>query len=211
MEGIAGRQSYADFPPSSQCTSLASQPRMPAIKSSIAVLSPRLSEPRAEAVRHIERLWFRHTTGSGGGGRYGLCWRSEELPTLDGDERSVPLVHPPTRGMRCITMRISSRRSRGSRTAGTPGRSAARGCCGPRGTAPASPRRTCEPVAGIHRRERLAAAGPHLDQRAGVVLGQRPLEVLDRSLLHRPQLRGIQRGKGFQLAAHLGVEAHEPE
>ena len=114
---------------------------MPCRKSSIVVLSPRLSEPRAEAVRHIERLWFRHTTGSGGGGRYGLCWRSEELPTLDGDERSVPLVHPPTRGMRCITMRISSRRSRGSRTAGTPGRSAARGCCGPRGTAPASPRR----------------------------------------------------------------------
>jgi len=67
----------------------------PCRKSSIVVLSPRLSEPRAEAVRHIERLWFRHTTGSGGGGRYGLCWRSEELPTLDGDERSVPLVHPP--------------------------------------------------------------------------------------------------------------------
>ncbi len=68
-----------------------------------------------------------------------------------------------------------------------------------------------EPVTGIHRHERLAAAGRHLDQRAGVVLGQRPLQVLDRSLLDRPQLRGVQRGEGFQLAANLGVKANEPE
>src|SRR5208337_2821651 len=68
-----------------------------------------------------------------------------------------------------------------------------------------------QPVAGIYRRERLAAAGRHLDQRAGVVLGQRPLQVLDRSLLDRPQLRGVERGQGFQLAAHLSVKAHEAE
>ena len=45
MEGSAGRQSYADFPPSSQCTSLASQPRMPAIKSSIASCRPDYRNP----------------------------------------------------------------------------------------------------------------------------------------------------------------------
>ncbi len=76
---------------------------------------------------------------------------------------------------------------------------------------PPRPAELDEPVTSIHRRERLAAAGRHLDQRACVVLGQGLLQVLDRSLLHRPQLGGVQRGEGLQLAANLGVEAHEAE
>src|SRR5947208_2413541 len=40
-------------------------PLTPCRKSSIVVWSPRLAEPRAEAGRHIERPWFRQTTGSG--------------------------------------------------------------------------------------------------------------------------------------------------
>jgi hypothetical protein len=70
-----------------------------------------------------------------------------------------------------------------------------------------------EPIAGVHGGQRLAAAGRHLDQRPGAVLGERLLQVLDRPPLDRPELRGEKRRQVFQLIPHLlrGAEQGEPK
>ena len=60
-------------------------------------------------------------------------------------------------------------------------------------------------------RERLAAAGRHLDQRAGAVLGQRIFEVGDRLDLRLPQALGRQLRHGPQIGAKLVVELRQAD
>ena len=49
-----------------------------------------------------------HAGGYGGGGRFGLCWRSEEVPTPWKEMNGGCLLSiPKTHGLRCIMMRIS--------------------------------------------------------------------------------------------------------
>ena len=58
--------------------------------------------------------------------------------------------------------------------------SACRGSCGPRGTGRAGPGVLDEAVDGVDGGERLARARRHLDERAGLVAGERALQARDR-------------------------------
>ena len=60
-----------------------------------------------------------------------------------------------------------------------------------------------EPVAEVDGGEGLAAAGRHLDQGAGPVVGERRFEVLDALDLHPPEMPGVQR-------RHLAAAAPAP-
>ena len=77
---------------------------------------------------------------------------------------------------------------------------------------PLRPAELDEPVAGIHGRERLARCRSPSGSASGALFLASDCSRFSIALvLHRPELRGVQRREGFQLAAHLGVELDEPE